>query len=69
MYSCSQTVSLGETTLASLENRISQLEQAQTLQASYVTSLHLHLEELEDWSHHNNLHLQGIPEASGQGSL
>lgn len=56
-----------KTSLSSLENRVSQLEQTQSLQASHVTTLHM--EELEDWSRCNNLRLRGIPEATGQESL
>lgn len=65
----SDRLTTDETSLASLEDRVSQLEQVQTLQAFHASSLQLHLEELEDRSRHNNLRFRGIPEATGREAL
>lgn len=65
----SERISTGETSLSSLESRVFQLEQAQSRQAAQVTSLQLHMKELKDRSHQNNLRLRGIPEATGQEIL
>lgn len=59
----------GETSLASLENRVIHLEQVQILQASHASSLQLHLEELEDHNRRHNLRFRGIPEAIGRETL
>lgn len=60
----SERFSTGETSISFQERCASQLEQAQSTQAAQVTSLQLHMEELEDRSRHNNLRLRGIPEAT-----
>lgn len=69
VQSLSYRLTTGKMSLASLENRVSQLEQVQTSQVSHVSSLQLHLEELEDLICRNNLWFWGIPEVIGQESL
>lgn len=69
VQSLSDRICTGETTQTALEKRVSQLEKAQSLQASHVSSLQLHLEQLAVRSRRNNLRLRGIPEDAGQESL
>lgn len=54
------------TTLASLENRIKQLEQVQIVQSCYTPPLQLRVEEMEDRSRRKNLRFRGVPEAIGK---
>lgn len=56
---------VGESTVATIERRLSAVEAAQTAQASVILAQQLQLEEVEDRSRQNNLRLRGIPEATG----
>lgn len=60
-------VETGETSVTSLEHRMSALENAQATQMATAVDLQLHLEDLEDRSRRNNLRLWGLPEATGTG--
>lgn len=57
-------VASGEVSMTSLETRVSELERARDQHRDTAVSLEMHLEDIEDRSHRNNLRLRGIPEAS-----
>lgn len=59
----SDRVTSGETSFAALELRVGKLERAQDHQRDTALALQLHLEDVLDQSHRNNLRLRGIPES------
>lgn len=52
-----------------MESRVQALERARASYTEEAQEMQLHLEELEDRSHRNNLRLRGIPEATGSEDL
>lgn len=69
IHSFSDRVDAYEASVSSLENRVAALERSQSSQVANAIDLQLHLEDLEDHSRHNNLRLQGLPEATGTEDL
>lgn len=59
----------GESSLAALERRMSEVEETQDTQAEALQEQILRLEEMEDRSCRNNLRLRGLPEAMGPEDL
>lgn len=59
----------GESSLESLEQRVSYLETQQKTQSQAAVELQLRLEETEDRSRRNNVRLRGLPEATGPSDL
>lgn len=55
-------VASGEESVSLLADRVAALEQARDRQREATVMLQLHLEDVEDRSHRNNLRLRGIPE-------
>lgn len=65
----SERMDSGETSVATIEQRLAAVEAAQTAQASSILSQQLQMEEVEDRSRRNNLRLRGLPEATGMEDL
>lgn len=62
----STMVASGEAAVSLLEQRVPALEHSQVSHADTAVTLQLHL---EDWSHCNNLWLQGLPEVASNEDL
>lgn len=69
MKSLSTRLLSGETSVADLGWRVSDLEHLHDAQIDSVTMLQHHMEEMEDRSRCNNLRLWGLPEATGAEDL
>lgn len=62
-------MTVGESSVASLERRLVAVESKQDSQAAAAINLQLQLEELEDRGRRNNLRIRGLPEATGSEDL
>lgn len=55
---------------STLELRVTKLEQGHSSHQDQLAEVPFHMEDLENWSRRNNLHLQGgLPEATGTENL
>lgn len=65
----SSRLTVGETSLSTLDQRVSALETVQDKHTEAAAPLQLHLGDMEDRSRRNNLRLRGLPEATESGNL
>lgn len=69
VQSLNTRLTAGESSLLTLEQRLTTLESQQKVQAESAVELQLRMEEFEDRSRRNNLRLRGLPVATGPTDL